>query len=263
MKLKVGDRVKILPTSEYWVDNDNANPKNVEGIIYEIENHDCVPIDVKWDNGTKNNYDEKDLELVKPINTDNKMTKQQLMKDIVLSTANRLLAANNTVTNLEIKVELIRTDPEFFWTQASISGIMDNLAQTGTFTYTDNGTYRTYSNPNFTPVAPIAAPVTVTTATIVSQPVIKKVVKRISKTKALDLMKNSKGHFFTAVFVKKDGMERVINCQYLKDQDISSLGLIKVKETGKLKLNENPIRQINLQTLKQLSVGGQVYKIRK
>lgn len=86
---------------------------------------------------------------------------------------------------------------------------------------------------------------------------------RLSRTKALQLMKDNKGRFFTAVFTKKDGEVRKINAQYVPDQDLSNLGYVKVREASKLKTNpSDSIRQINLQTLKTLKVGGVEYQIR-
>jgi len=90
----------------------------------------------------------------------------------------------------------------------------------------------------------------------------KESLKKISKSKALELMSNNKGHFFTAIFIDKDGERRTINCQYLKDQKQSPLGYCKVRELNKLKRGEESIRQINLQTLISLSIGGQKYHVR-
>lgn len=83
---------------------------------------------------------EKDLETL------NKNTKEmKAMKSAVLTVAKKLASANNTVTTLEIKVELRRDYPYYFWDQSTVSTFMDQLAGDGIFDYTDNGTYRTYS----------------------------------------------------------------------------------------------------------------------
>lgn len=66
------------------------------------------------------------------------------MKDAVLTVAKQLAKANNTVTTLEIKTELRRDYPYYYWTQDVVSNYMSQLAGDGVFTYTDNGTYRTY-----------------------------------------------------------------------------------------------------------------------
>lgn len=273
MKFKVGDRVKIAKTSPYYGDPypNSTNPMNVEGTLTDClrdkTNPNWFPLSVDWDNGQSDNYNITDLELVN-TQTNNKMTTNQLMKDALKAQVDKLLKANNTVTTLEVKVELRKTDPEFYWDQATVSRMMDELAQDGTLTYTDNGTYRTYSAVNSTLPSQTTVGVSghgVTTPTTVKTPqkITKTVgVKKISRTKALDLLKNSKGHFFTAVFVKKDNTDRTINAQYIKDQTPSVLGLVKVRETSKLKANENPIRQININTLKSLSIGGEIYKIR-
>jgi hypothetical protein len=67
------------------------------------------------------------------------------MSKAVLSTAKDLLKANNTVTTLEIKLQVRRDYPYFYWDQPTISKYMDGFAGDGIFKYTDNGTYRTYS----------------------------------------------------------------------------------------------------------------------
>lgn len=191
-------------------------------------------------------------------NINNKMTKQQLMKDAVKMVADILLTANNTVTTLEIKVELRKTDPEFYWDQATVSKYMDELSQAGDYTFADNGTYRVYSSTK------IPAPKPTTGVKIRKQRVsTPSTTLRITRKKALDLMKANKGHFFTAVFTKKDGTLRSINCQYLKDQTNSDLGYVKVKEAIKMKLDPNDCtRQINLQTLTSLKIAGQTYKVK-
>jgi len=66
---KIGDRVLISKTSGYYIDGDKCNPKNVEGTITScndnyIPSNKVLNIAVIWDNGRKNWYNTKDLELV-------------------------------------------------------------------------------------------------------------------------------------------------------------------------------------------------------
>lgn len=75
----------------------------------------------------------------------NKEQLMKQMKDAVLTVAKGLLKANNTVTTLEIKLELRRDYGYYFWTQKVVSDYMDQFAGDGIFTYIDNGTYRIYS----------------------------------------------------------------------------------------------------------------------
>lgn len=199
----------------------------------------------------------------------------QTFKQTVLSVAQSLLKANNTVTTLEVKLEGRKQEPLLYWTQQAVSTVMDELAQDGILTYTDNGSYRIYSDPASQPsTPPIAQPLSTsgTTAPRVSNP---PATTRISCRKALALMQNNHGHFFTAEFVKQeDGELRTMNCQYLSGQDIDPLGLVKVKEAAKLKAynklvkegktpKKDYIRSFNVQSLKTLSIAGQTYKIRK
>lgn len=207
----------------------------------------------------------------------------QVKKDAVLNAANALLQANNTVTTLEIKNK-IRTDKateDLYIDQQIVHDVMEEAHQAGNFAIVDdNGTYRTYSAikvpsslqkrkaqlKNMTQSA--IAPLDITSKRgrgrprkNPATPAIKPTY--ISRRKALELMQNNSGHFFTAVFVKKDGEERKMNCQYLKDQSASQLGYLKIKEPAAIKRGEkSAIKNLNLQTLKSLSIGGSHYKIR-
>jgi hypothetical protein len=179
------------------------------------------------------------------------------MKNAVLETAKRLCEANGKVTTLEIKTELRTTQPYFHWRQNSTVGVtgvsefMDQLANEGKFTFVkdSNNNYRIYTYVN-----------SVKTSSTKKNPT--KNTSSINRTKAFELMRDSKGHFFTAVFTKQDGSKRTINCQYMKDQETSNLGYVKVKEANKLKKDENPIRQINLQTIESLKIGGKLYTVK-
>lgn len=75
------------------------------------------------------------------------------MRDAVLATAKALCHPNNTVTTLEIKTKLIKDFPMYHWRQNvgndSVSAIMNEFATQGVFTYIDNGTFRTYSDPTY------------------------------------------------------------------------------------------------------------------
>lgn len=294
--LKVGDTVRINIFSDFYLNNDDYNPINEEGKIVVIDKaRNDFQIGVTWENGLYNTYNYEDLELVKQNKTTNIM---QLMKDAVEKAANRLLQANNTVTTLEIKTELRKSDPHFRWKQNTdgtvpgVSELMNELHNEGKFLYYDNGTYRVYNDPNkvasvgalmaagntsvsqgpvATGIAKVSAPVVTHSAlgapvkTVKAKPKVLDTTgaKKISMKKALDLIQGTKGRFFTVLFLKQDGTERIMNAQYLKDQANQALGYIKVKEAAKLKTNPaDAIRQVNIQTLKYLKVGGETYKVR-
>jgi len=101
--------------------------------------HSDATVDVCDGDGSCLTVVEKDLVTI--IKNDN----MKAMKDAVLKVAQTLAKANNTVTTLEIKNELRRDYPYYFWTQLIVSTYMDQLAGDGLFSYTDNGTYRIYS----------------------------------------------------------------------------------------------------------------------
>lgn len=235
---------------------------------------------------------------------------------IIIAAANKLLTANNTVTTLEIKNELRKTHSTMWWDQQSISDCMRTASNNASFDFIDNGTFRVYSgtptrvpaNTQAAPVAkrPVGRPRKVGTPTVVPTPVaspapvtvspaapVKKAkakvvaglkftgpAKYLSRTTAKKLMSDNKGHFFTAVFVDKKGNDRLMNCQYLKDQTGADLGYVKVNEASLVRearkapknaagkpIDANgkvitTIRNVNLQTLKAIKIAGECYKIR-
>jgi len=245
----IGDKLEII-SNDY--SGHGYNVGDIVEVIRQMSSKGEVYYDtcnkVKGDCWT---VDPRDVKLKSKYK---KQKKMKTLKQKVESAAKKLLKANNTVTTLEIKTELRTSSPDAYY-QSDISHAMDELSQEGKFTYTDNGVYRVYSE---------------TTQSTVTQPVVKKSDNRVSIKKALELMKSTKGRFFTAVFLKKNNEERVINCQLLANQDDLNLGYVKVKEAIKMKnakmnvdVKTNPIRQINLQTLKSLKIKGETYKIRK
>jgi hypothetical protein len=87
----------------------------------------------------------------------------------------------------------------------------------------------------------------------------------INKETAKELIFNTKGKFFTATFIKKDGSERVMNAR---------LGVKKYLKGGTLKYNPaefnyvtvfdmglKEYRTINIDTLKNLKIGKNEYNI--
>lgn len=207
----------------------------------------------------------KDVKIINNNKNSNNMSTQfnQLMKTEVLKAAQTLAKANNTFTTLELKVKLRKEVPNFYWTQATVSSIMDELAKEGKFNYKDNGTYRIYSDPTVKIANKPVAKSTVAVKKVTTSKTLNMAnAKKISRKKALELMENSKGRFFTVEFVKQDGSLRLLNGQYVKDQKKSALGYILMKESSKLKANvKEPIRNVNIQTLKALKISGQVYKV--
>jgi hypothetical protein len=90
-------------------------------------------------------------------------------------------------------------------------------------------------------------------------------MKTITKRQAKNLIFKTKGEFFSAQFIKKDGTLRDMVCRlgvtkYLKGGslafDPSERGLVVVFE-----MNVEGYRMINVNSLIQLKIAGQVYKI--
>ena len=193
-----------------------------------------------------------------------KTTLQKALDELILNAAYTLLKANNTVTNLEIKNYLIKNEPQVMWKQDMISKSMIEFAGDGIFSWTDNGTYRTYSN--------------IAKKTKITQPSVKQKFATVMTSKglqtyssniinrkdALKLILSSSGRFFTVVFNKKGTKtDRRMNCQLMKVTNSTSSTLIKVKENIKNKLTPNDsIRQFDLNTLKELKIFGKNYQVK-
>lgn len=209
-------------------------------------------------------YNRREITLTQSVNEKSfkiiKNEKDMVTKLDVLYAANQLCIANNTVTTLEIKNFLRKKFPNKRCTQDFVSKTMIDYANEGRFTFNDNGTYRVYSSK-------LSGTVQAGSAITVSNSQTSKTnknmnTKRISRTTAINLMRNSKGQFFTVEFQKQDGTLRTLNGQYMKDQKLNS-SYVLVKESGKLKTGSNPIRNVNPDTLKVLKIGGETYRIRK
>ena len=181
-----------------------------------------------------------------------------------------LLKANNSVTTLEVKTQLRSEFPKGRWVQREVSAFMAELADSGDLTFKDNGTFRTYSlkgvklktavksTPTMTGKKSMKVSVTPVVSILKGQK-----AKKISRTNALDLMLNNKGRFFTAEFINKEGDRRVMNCQLVKDQKQAKLGYVKVREASLMRSStpEKAIRNVNIQTLEGLKIGGVLYKV--
>jgi hypothetical protein len=78
---------------------------------------------------------------------------------------------------------------------------------------------------------------------------------QITRTKAVELIENTKGRFFTVTFTKKDNTERTMNCNHKKNA-ITKLGYVTVK------VPKLGYRNINPQTISKLVVAGQTYNVK-
>lgn len=194
-----------------------------------------------------------DLKEIK--NKTNKMTQTPTQK--IEQVAKDLAVANNTVTTLEIKTELRKRYPNEKWYQSDISDVMDDLNSESKFSYTDNGTFRVYSlvvKPKTT--TSVLKTTTKNMSTTKSTTVQNKTVTKISRTKALDLIKETNGKFFGVTFTKKDNTERKMRCRTYQDSKPSVLGYVLVVDTEEAKP-----KSLNLQTISELRMNKKVYKI--
>jgi hypothetical protein len=88
-------------------------------------------------------------------------------------------------------------------------------------------------------------------------------MKKISKTEALKLLKESKGRFFTIFFTKSNNQERKINGTWIKDQKEKGLGNYIVRETKLLRSvkKDEWVKSFNINRLKTLKINKTEYKV--
>jgi hypothetical protein len=88
----------------------------------------------------------------------------------------------------------------------------------------------------------------------------------ITKAEAKQLIKDTKGKFFTVTFIKKDGTTRVMNARlgvkaYLKGGELpydpEAKGLIPVFDIPK-----REYRMVNVNTINKLKIGNNEYEVR-
>jgi len=88
----------------------------------------------------------------------------------------------------------------------------------------------------------------------------------ISKAEAKQMIKDTKGKFFTVTFTKKDGTTRVMNARlgvkaYLKGGELpydpDAKGLIPVYD-----VKTRDYRMVNLNTITNLKIGNNQYQVR-
>ena len=78
----------------------------------------------------------------------------------------------------------------------------------------------------------------------------------INKTQSFKLIQENAGKFLTVTFIKEDKSTRVMNGQY-KKRETNALGYVLIRET-KTGIEKN----VNLQTLKEIKVNKQIYKVK-
>ncbi len=89
---------------------------------------------------------------------------------------------------------------------------------------------------------------------------------KIDSKDVVKIINSSKGKFFSAIFIKKDGTLRTMNCRlgvkkYLKGGELrfspSKKGLVVVFDTDK-----KEYRMININTTRNLKVNGVSYNVK-
>lgn len=191
-------------------------------------------------------------------------------KQAVHAIANALCNAQNQFTNLELKNELHKKYPNEGWNQMEISTEMMNLADNGYFDFTHNGTYRTYfatpslqasqsqSNTNPSMVQQLISKAQTTTPVVTKQAkvIVPTTTKRIGRKKALEIIQNTNGKFFSVTFEKKNGENRLMGVQYVKGTKPDPLGYVLLRD-----LKAKKSKSVNLQTLSEIKTNNILYKV--
>jgi hypothetical protein len=171
-----------------------------------------------------------------------------LASDLVLSIAHRLIYFNGQTTTKEIKEEIRIRHPQVWITQNIVSDLMLIFEGMNMFTFTDNGTYRTYYLNIEYYHEQIQNEEDDTPEEI-----------SVSKKEALDIINTLQaGDFIRATFTKKDKTKRVLNGQVHTPN--KGDGFLLVFD---LDLVEENIRNIDLRRLISFSIGQTDYIITK
>lgn len=180
---------------------------------------------------------------------------------IIQEAAKHLLKTRGTTTTLDVKnyVRLVFGTDD--WTQNEVSGVMNDMFLNQSLvglSYKDTGQFRIYYIDKF---ASTTASTTVTNAPTSLTKKVKKVkqvskVKKVSRTTMVDMIENTKGRFFGVVFEKVDGTERTLNCQVSSKNFMDKLGYINCTTS------KGETKRINPRTLKSISIGGEVFKVK-
>ena len=89
-------------------------------------------------------------------------------------------------------------------------------------------------------------------------------IKRIGKTKAAELINDSKGRIFTATFTKKTGEERVMNCRKGVQKGVKGTGKNNTESLGMITvydMQERGFKKLNLQEVTALKINKESYKV--
>jgi hypothetical protein len=95
--------------------------------------------------------------------------------------------------------------------------------------------------------------------------------EEVTTDQIVDLIKNTKGTFFTVVFIKKDGTERTMNARfgvkkYLRGGELPydpiQKGLLPVWDPQAMDKGGDGYRMINIGTIKSAKIGGVEYIVK-
>ena len=79
--------------------------------------------------------------------------------------------------------------------------------------------------------------------------------QKLSRTKIVDLMRDSGGKFMTILWTKTNGEIRLMNCKVAKGTNLTKMGYLPVTET-----KTKSLKNVDPRTIKSLKLSGVVYK---
>lgn len=170
------------------------------------------------------------------------------MKKQIIEVFTDLLKKNGKATTLEVKTALRKSIPTTKWNQSDVSDCMKEHADSKSIAFVDNGTHRTYLQPLTAKTVPVGG-------LKASTPISAGTIEKVNITKLIEIIANTKGHFFTITFKRKDGSVSTHNCQVIKDKLTNALGYLQLhtKEGIKQALPTNVI---------QVAAGKKVYVLK-
>ena len=187
----------------------------------------------------------------------------RLRQAIVFNLVKELLEVEDYVSIDLLKNKLRESFGGYYWNTEFIKNCMTYFCKAGVYKYANNDHYCLPGFSGKATPAPVSKPATTPATTKKTKDDKWTIKSTVSKSKALWMMENNKGRFFSVQFVKKgDKSLRTMNCQYLPGQKVT-MGIVKVKEACLVRSKDpNPIRSFDLNTVKKVSIAGCVYGIK-
>lgn len=188
--------------------------------------------------------------------------KMKAMKDAVLTVAKQLAKANNTVTTLEIKTELRRDYPYYYWTQDIVSNYMAQFAGDSIFTFTDTGTYRIYSLATPTHVKITAGPVSKTVTVSSGGGTVTGISKVAGKTASKPVAVTSKRKSSLGNVINKSKAYSLATDAGFESVVVNGALITRAAIRAQKKSPSGYLTNTKLNKVSEITVSGKTYKVK-